>query len=128
MVGDEFKLGKLEGLVESLTRTIEDERETARFHRQELREKVGQIERHIAVLQTEVKPIAEAAKANAAKLDAHAKEIQNQKIFRTRIAGIVTLATMVMTFIGGGIWWLIVQSWDWIVMMAKAAISGAWPK
>lgn len=99
-------LGEQSAQLAAIQSTQTEERETARAHRMEVRERVQDVELQLAEVTHSVKPLVEATAAHAKTLEVHTEEIREGKLFRSKVGGVVAVAASGLTLSGSGLIYL----------------------
>lgn len=116
-------LGILLARVENLQSDQQEDRRAASDFRREVRDEIGGLKRQVSDLDNKVTPAIETVALHAEKIKAHDEEVEAMGIFRKKIGAVIAGGTVLVTTIGGGLWWLITSYWELIVTAIKAMFS-----
>lgn len=120
-------LGILLARVENLQSDQQEDRRAASDFRREVRDEIGGLKQQVTDLDHKVTPAIETVALHAEKIKAHDKEVEAMGIFRKKIGAVIAGGTVLVTTIGGGVWWLITAYWELIVTAVKAMFSRGTP-
>lgn len=117
--GVERDLGRLEALLQELSKDQAEDRAASYVHRQELRRQVAGIEVQLARLEAVTRTV----EAHDAQLRTHGEQLATHKIFRERVGAVTAIAAGGLSLAFSGLWYLAYTFWDTVVGALRAVLN-----